>query len=320
MIYNNSVFKYMDNEIGERIRVINITEPYVYLVNIDASTSMPKKELLKKIEEDIEGEKLILIKDPFAKIINEKELSDLQVDKRDASWEFIEKYWETGKYELLEKSSREDKLMQIVNTSGLSLTKVKKVFSRYWQRGMNKNALLPDYINSGAKGKERKLSDLKVGRPAEVDYLGDSIEGINITDDIKKHFQFVINRYYLNNKKISLKETYTLMLRDFYSDTYKENNEIKHIVWDNERIPKYNQFYYWFKKSEDVKKDITLRDSDKEFNLKYRPLLSNSTIETDGPGTRYQIDATIADVYLVSSLNTKKIIGRPIVYSVIDVY
>ena len=320
MISINSVFKYVDNETGERIRIINIIEFYVYIVNIDAVTSMPRKELLTTIEEEIDGEKLIAIKDPFSRIINEKELSQLQINKRNAAWEFIEKYWETNEYELLEKSHRENKLIEIANTSGLSLTKVKKIFSRYWQRGMNKNALLPDYINSGGKGKEKKLSDLKVGRPAKVDYLGDSIEGINITDDVKKHFQFVINKYYRNNKKISLKEAYTLMLRDFYSDVYRENNEIKHIVWDNERIPKYNQFYYWFKKFEDVKKDIVLRDSDKEFNLNHRPLLSNSTIETDGPGTRFQIDATIADVYLVSSLNTKRIIGRPIVYAIIDVY
>ncbi|WP_242850845.1 transposase family protein [Clostridium algidicarnis] len=320
MIFINSVFKYVDDENGERIRIISIIEYYVYLVNIDSATSMPRKELLKTIEEEIEGEKLVAIKDPFARIINEKELSELQISKRSVAWEFIEKYWETNKYELLEKNHRETKLIEIANSSGLSLLKVKRTFSRYWQRGMNKNALLPDYINSGGKGKEKKLSDLKIGRPARVDYSGDSIEGINITDDVKKHFEFALNKYYRNNKKISLKETYTLMLRDFYSDVYKESNEMKHIVWDNERIPKYNQFYYWFKKSEDVKKDIVLRDSDKEFNLNHRPLLSNSTIETDGPGTRFQIDATIADVYIVSSLNRKRIIGRPIVYAIIDVF
>ncbi|GAA0752017.1 hypothetical protein [Clostridium sartagoforme] len=110
------------------------------------------------------------------------------------------------------------------------------------------------------------------------------------------------------------------MLRDFYSDVYRENNEIKHRVWDKSRIPTYNQFYYWFKKSQDIKKDIILRESTKELNLKYRPLTSNSTMETDGPGTRFQIDATIADIYLVSSLNKKRIIGRPIVYAIIDVF
>lgn len=320
MISINSVFKYIDEENGERIRVIDIIEDYVYLVNVDAVTSMPRKELLKTLEEELDGEKLIIIKDPFARIVNEKELSEIQINKRNVNWSFIEKYWNPNKYELLEKNHRENKLKEIANSSGWSLTKVKKLFSRYWQRGMNRNSLLPDYINSGGRGKEKKLADLKVGRPKRESYLEDFTEGINVTDEVKKHFQFAINKYYRNNKKISLRETYTLMLRDFYSDIYRENGEIRHIVWDSSRIPKYNQFYYWFKKFEDVKKDIVLRESDKEFNLKYRPLLSNSAMETDGPGTRFQIDATIADVHLVSSLNTKRIIGRPIVYAVIDVY
>lgn len=262
----------------------------------------------------------ILIKDPFARIINEKELTEVQVNKRNENWKFIERYWESNKYELLEKKYRENKLIEIANSSDMSLTKVKKIFSRYWQRGMNKNALLPDYVNSGGKGKEKKLSNLKVGRPTKEGCLDDTVEGINITDDVKKHFQFALNKYYRNSKKISLKETYTLMLRDFYSDVYRENDEIKHRVWENSRIPKYNQSYYWFKKYEDVKKDIILRESNKEFDLKYRTLLGNSTIETDGPGTRFQVDATIADIYLVSSLDRNRIIGRQVVYAIIDVF
>lgn len=320
MISINSVFKYVDSEKQARIRIIDVNEAYAYLVNIDMNTSMPKKELIKTLEDEIEAEKLIAIKDPFLRIINEKELSQLQLEKREEAWEFIKKYWEVNKYEILEKRYRENKLMEIAAASGLNVLKVKRIFSRYLQRGMNKNSMLPDYINSGGKGKEKKLSVLKIGRPRKSDYSGNSIEGINITDEVKKHFEFAINRYYRNNKKISLKESYTLMLRDFYSDIYKENNETKHRVWENDRIPQYNQFYYWFKKREDIKKDIVFRESDKEFNLKHRPLLNNSTNETDGPGTRFQVDATIADLYLVSSINTKRIIGRPIVYAIIDVY
>jgi putative transposase len=39
-----------------------------------------------------------------------------------------------------------------------------------------------------------------------------------------------------------------------------------------------------------------------------------------GPGSLYQIDATIASTYLVSSLDHISIIGRPVVYFVIDVF
>lgn len=220
----------------------------------------------------------------------------------------------------MKKTYRNQIFKKISEESGISLSTVKKLFSRYWQRGMSKNALLPDFINSGAKGKERNLSKKKVGRPKKADCYGEIIDGINITDYVKKHFEVAINKYYRNNKRANLTETYTLLLRDFYSDSYIENNEIKHKVWDSSRIPTYQQFYYWFRKTKDIKKDIILRESEKEFNLKHRELLSNSTQETDGPGTRFQVDATIADIYLVSSLNRNRIIGRPVIYAIIDVF
>lgn len=320
MIDINSVYKYVEDSKEEKIRIIDIIDDYTYIVSINGVTSMPRKELLATILQDINAEKLILTKDPYSRIIDETSLSELQISKRDFDWQVILKFWNENKMELLEKKYRNKIFKEISEQVGISVPKVKKLFSRYWQRGMNKNSLLPDYINSGARGKERKLTDIKVGRPKRANYEGEVIEGINITEEVKKHFQVSINKYYRNNKKLSLKETYMLMLSDFYSDIYKEDDEIKHRVWDKSRVPTYNQFYYWFKKDENIKKDITFRESEKEFNLNNREILSNSKQETDGPGTRFQVDATIADVYIVSSLNRNRVIGRPIVYAIIDVY
>jgi hypothetical protein len=39
-----------------------------------------------------------------------------------------------------------------------------------------------------------------------------------------------------------------------------------------------------------------------------------------GPGSIYQIDATVGDAYLVSSLNRSWIIGRPVIYFVVDLF
>ena len=320
MILVNSVFKYVDIDNGERIRIIETDEENAYVVNIESASSMPKVEKLQQLEEEIDAEKLVLIKDPFSKILEDKELTEVQIKKRDLDWQLVEKYWEDNKNKLLQKSYRSKVFKRISDESGVSLSTVKKLFSRFWQRGMNKNALLPDYINSGARGKERNLLGKKVGRPKKADYYGESIEGINITSDVKKHFELSINKYYRNKKKPSLTETYTLMLKDFYSDRYVENNDVKYKVWDESLIPSYQQFYYWFRKTKDVQKDIVFRESEKEFNLKHRQLLSNSTQETDGPGTRFQVDATIADIYLVSSLNRNRVIGRPVVYAIIDVF
>jgi len=318
MIAVNSVFKYIDT--NETIRIIEVIDEYVYLVNVYGATAMPAKEALEILLQDIEADKLIKVKEPYSRIIDEKDLSELQISKRDEDWIIIDNYWNNYKLELLEKKSRVKKFEEIAKASQISVPKVKKMFSRFWQRGMNKNALLPDYMNSGGRGVERDLSGVKVGRPKKTNYYGEKVEGINITDEVKKHFEIVINKYYRNNNKISLKETYNFMLRDFYSDIYKQGNEIKHRVWDSDRTPTYDQFYYWFRKSEDVQKDIRFREGDKAFELGNRSLLSNSTTETDGPGTRFQIDATVADIYIVSSLNRNRIIGRPVVYAIIDVF
>lgn len=318
MIYINQVFQYVADSI--RIRVIDIEDSNVYIVNIDTSSAMPQKGLYTILLTDIKQGELLAINDPYAKAVHENELTDVQIRKREEDWETIQKYCVPNMKELLRKHGRESKIQEIVSESNLGKTKVKKLLSRYWQRGMTKNALLPDYSNSGGKGKTKNLTQSKVGRPRKVNVSNEYQTGINITAEVKLQFEHAINKYYRASNNYSLNDVYNFVLRDFFSDRYKENGDMKYRIWDASRIPSYNQFYYWFKKFEDPKQDIQFRKSTKEYELKYRPILSNSKSETNGPGTRFQIDATIADIYLVSSLDVNKVIGRPVVYAVIDVY
>ncbi|RDW19177.1 transposase [Oceanobacillus arenosus] len=318
MIYINQVFQYVSN--SRRIRLVEIQESYVYVVNIDTTSAMPIKELYKSLETDIKQGELLAVSDPYAKAIPDDELSEVQINKRDEDWDIIKEYIIPNMSELLQKKGREKKISEIVEQTELGKTKVKKLLSRYWQRGMNKNALLPDYANSGGRGKDKNLAIKKVGRPRRVTVNGEYRTGINITEEVKVQFEHAINKYYRATNNYSLNDVYHFILRDFYSDRYKENGEMKYRIWEANRIPSYNQLYYWFKKLEDPKKDIQFRKSAKEYELKYRPLLSNSKSETNGPGTRFQIDATIADIYLVSSLDRNRIIGRPVIYAVMDVY
>ncbi|WP_160679334.1 Mu transposase C-terminal domain-containing protein [Clostridium sp. C8-1-8] len=322
MILDNTVFKYADEK-GERIRVIyidEVQEQFAY-VNIDVVLGTPKWERLSKIEEELATNVLIKVTDPYLRNIDEAKLTATQREKRDTYWNLINELWESKPLELLMPNTRKRTIEALVAASGIPEISLRRAISRFWQRGMNKNSLLPDYKNSGGKGKDRKLTeDTKVGRPKKATFSGDTIIGINITEAIKKQFELAVNRYYRNSKKITLKQTYNFILRDFFSDQVVEAGEKKYKVWDKARIPTYEQFYYWFKKVEDPKQDIILREGAKAFELNSRELLSNSTLETDGPGTRFQVDATVADVYLVSSLDRNRIIGRPIVYAIIDVF
>lgn len=318
MIYINQVLQYTVD--SKRIRVIEIDKSYVYIVDIDAISSMPKKEIYANLVTEIQQGELLIISDPFAKGVIDSEFTTQQIQKREEGWSIIQQYCFPHLKTLFQKKGREQKIKEIAEESRTSSTKIKKLLSRYWQRGMSKNALLPDYSNSGGRGKSKTSTKEKVGRPRRVTVSGEYQSGINITDEVKLQFEHAINKYYRTTNNYTLKDVYHFILRDFYSDRYKENGEMHYRIWEANRIPSYNQFYYWFKKLEDPKKDIQFRKSTKEYELKYRPLVSNSKSETNGPGTRFQIDATIADIYLVSSLDVNRIIGRPVIYAVMDVY
>lgn len=318
MTFFNQVYQYADKEEKNRIRVITIENSLVYFVDLYGDTSMPKKNKLSDFEIEVQSGLLIPIPDPFSKSYADTNLTEKQIQKRDEDWQIVSEGLNTFKDGLLNKKDRDAIFEQIAQQHNVAKIKVKRIFTRFWQRGLNRNALLPDYMYSGGKGKERQLSkNSKVGRPRKY---SSSDQGINITEDVKKQFNHVVKNYYRKKEQLSLTDTYEYMLREFYSDKYYEDNQLKYRIWDDSRIPTYHQFYYWFKKLEDPQLDIQLRYSQKEFELKHRPILSNSSLETDGPGTRFQIDATIADIYLVSSFDRNLIIGRPVVYGVIDVY
>ena len=113
------------------------------------------------------------------------------------------------------------------------------------------------------------------------------------------------------------------MIKDYYAEDFKfdEKNVKTSILVPPEKRPTFNQFRYWYEaENSDLEKNVTSRKGAKKYALENRAILGTSTQETIGPGSRYQIDATIADVYLVSKYQRNWIIGRPIVYVIIDVF
>ena len=79
MIYINQVLQSVKD--STRIRIIEIEESYVYIVNIDANTSMPKKELYSSLVTDIEQKEWLIIADPFVRAVAEEELTEVQIQK-----------------------------------------------------------------------------------------------------------------------------------------------------------------------------------------------------------------------------------------------
>ncbi|WP_270825939.1 hypothetical protein [Aeromonas sp. QDB68] len=77
---------------------------------------------------------------------------------------------------------------------------------------------------------------------------------------------------------------------------------------------------HFFKREYSQVEKLKKRISKIDYNKDIRPLLATANTQALGPGSRYEIDATIADIYLVSDSDRQNIVGRPIVYMVIDVF
>lgn len=227
MIYINQVLQYTKDL--KRIRVVEIEDSYVFTVDIDAHTSMPKKEFYSTKVTDVEQKELLVIADPFSRVVIDSDLTETQIQKRENDWNAIQTYCLRHMDVLLQKKGREKKIKEIAEGLNVTPTKVKKLLSRYWQQGMTKNAILPDYSNSGGKGKTKALTKEKVGRPRREIINNEYQTGINITDEVKVQIEHVISKYYRKKNNYSLKDVYNFMLRDFYSDRYKKNGELSTV-------------------------------------------------------------------------------------------
>ncbi|WP_067515182.1 hypothetical protein [Endozoicomonas ascidiicola] len=76
------------------------------------------------------------------------------------------------------------------------------------------------------------------------------------------------------------------------------------------------QFRYFYDNNYRKHDVIKQRTPSKIYDKDIRALTSTAAYMNIGPGGRYEIDATIADLYLVSEKDPEKIIGRPVVYVV----
>ncbi|MGL5942123.1 MAG: transposase [Waterburya sp.] len=329
MLYVNDLIEWVNESQEVKVeRIVWIDENYViaFIFDIKTNKGVPYPKKIKEIEDAIsEGYALKLKSDPWLRIVTEDNLSEKEIEIRERAWSLISNIVQQEP-EIYERKLRGSLVMEIISQSEEKITK-KTIYGylrKYWQRGKTKNALLPDYSNSGGKGKTKKYSsDKKRGRPRKYQKITEIGKGVNITEEDRQIFRIAIAKFYNNRKGNFLTTAYKLMLKDYYTEeiVFDEQGVRRSILVPPDRQPTLTQFRYWYdKEHRDIKKTVSSRRGARAFALEHRAILGTSKQETIGPGSRYQIDATIADVYLVSKYNRNWIIGRPVVYIVIDVF
>lgn len=194
-----------------------------------------------------------------------------------------------------------------------------KALRRYWQRGMTKAALIPDFGNCGGPGKPRTPGRKKLGRPRTVT----PGVGLNVTAEHVALMMRFWKRSYLRLGRASLRGAY-----DSFRDAFLKKQDPGAAPGDladycarfeEVEIPTFAQFQYHFFKHFTAIEVVWNRRGSRHFESNLRPILSNARNEVRGIGYRYLIDATVADVHIVSSIDRNRIVGRPTVYLITDV-
>nr|WP_259548615.1 transposase family protein [Heyndrickxia oleronia] len=304
----------------ERIIWIDDGNIICYTIDMEKESTLPIKRKISDLQQMHDEQLLSFVdNDPYGFIYqDEDQLSEKSKELRDERWECIEDMVLLEPY-IYEADKRGSLIRDAMVKTGKTKRLLYKYLTQYWQRGKVKNALLPDYKDSGGKGKEKTFTGKKNGRKRK---FGKSFgEGIIITNEIKRIFEVSVKRFYHTTKKNPLATTYNLMLQTHFVADYRYENGVKKpILHEKDKLPTLRQFKFWYEKTYKVEEKLRKRKGNRKYELENRAVLGTSVGDLYGPGTKYQIDATVADVYLVSSFNRNWIIGRPVIYVVIDVF
>lgn len=293
-----------------RVVWIDAENEYCYLKNV-YNSALPKPFLINDVLDQLKAKELRKTdQDPFLKMVGEDELTEKEKKKRDQAFEIIDDVYHTPK--IFMKNLRRKLIRQTSERFKVSEKTVLNHLIRYWQRGMTKSALLPDF-KSEKKSFPRQYHK-KVGRPNQHP---SSIKRSNVTDDWKKIFQSSLEKYYYHRKKPTLKYAYQQMIKEYFSI---EDEQSGYKILDvNQPIPSFDQFYYWYRKWNQHEYKVRKREGTHKFLQNHRAIIGSSTKDAMGVGV-YAVDATIGDIYLVSSIERQRIIGRPIIYLIVDIF
>lgn len=312
----NDVIRDVEQEKSYRILWVSNPPEYVYWISLHDTGTVPKKIALSVITEALETERFEITSEPNARVINEGTLTKEEKKRRDKIWAILGKALE-NEPDIFEAKRRTAILREVERISGWKINNLYPYLAKYWKRGKTPNAFLPDYRNCGRSRDYQKGEYKKLGRPSEnAKGFGKKLQETDF-----QNFEKAIRKYYLTRKEITFQATYERMLADFYATEQQDDKgETVLQLFPEDAIPSISQFRYWYQKNLNLKEEIKKRKGEVKYELTSRAVLGKSDYGLMGPGSKYQIDATVGDVYLVSQFNRANIIGRPVMYFVIDAF
>ncbi|ABC33678.1 Tn7-like transposition protein B [Hahella chejuensis KCTC 2396] len=292
-----------------RIRILWSNRQAVFWIDIDDEGALPQIASKSDLEHLLARADLKAITDPYLNVSMTPSKSGSKAEAvQEKAWAAI-KDAVKAEPEIYQRKTRGELLNRVLGETGTTKQTVYRWLRRYWQFGMCKNALNGRYDLCGGVGKPKSFESKRNGRMR----TRSPGEGVPITDGIKSLFRIVIEKCLLNEGKYEFDYAYNQLLISY-------GVKIPSTPEDLINVPTERQFKYFYQKEYTSIEVTKKREGEINYLKDFSPSLGTSTAEVPGPGYLYQIDATIADVYLTSEHDRAEIIGRPTMYFVVDVF
>ena len=316
-LYENQVVK---DAAGRLLRILWLPPGSidVTLINTASDGGMPFQMPRAELDGQLDASTAVaLADDPAAATIRaDSSLSAAEIEIRDRRYEYILPLIEDPERLVLDEDLRASAIKAHFAQHGGSKQSVYTYLGLWWRAGQLANALVPAYSVSAQARKAPTPGQKKLGRP-RYGVEGNGLTGVNVTPEMVGLMQ--AGRAFLNRGK-SVHQAYRETLLLNFSDQVVVDGLRRNLVRPDHQIPSEDQFIYHVVRKigrGDVLKAVK---GDTRFERRNRPRTGTTKDLADGPGGVYQIDATICDIYLRSRKYAGRLIGRPVLYIVIDVY
>jgi hypothetical protein len=338
-LYKNMVYEWTavpaPNSV-ERLLWLDSAVSFVWTISIYNPKAQPLKRERAELEASFKaGDARVLEKDPYNYLVRpEQDIKPSHRDHRDKKWELVGEILQDPFSRLSQFYAHGSLVTSLAKRKKCDKSTLYRLRRCYFQRGQIKNAFLPFYDNCGWRNRlepkteanpepgNKNSETKKLGRPSVLSAATGLPRGVNVTRETLQLFRTGIRLFYETREKRPLTDAYDLTIEKFFNCGYHQNKDglwVPTLASASER-PTYRQFRYWYRKERKPRRSQIARDGETRHNLSGRAKLGDSTQMAFGPGSIFQVDATIGDAYLISSLDRNWIIGRPVIYFVIDVF
>jgi putative transposase len=298
-----------ETKAGTRFRLLSVSEDgtNAWVVNISDKGTWPRSCSYAGLMERLEAKDIWVVS-----ASNERALSwysKAAKMRQKEAWETIAPLVESKA--VFDAKHRGPMVAAHAELTGRSATTINKYLRAYWIGGQTQEALLPRFADigmtqfQGTAGRGRRpLFDAY-----DVYQMDQKVDDENVRAAVKKH--------YLNGEVSTLRDAWLKMIRERYS-VIDGNGEA--FARPSGERPSYRQFLTVAKRLFPLEAVLRGKKGDKDFERDHNMRIGSALAEAVGVGYIYEIDATIADVYLVAQANRSKIIGKPTLYLIYDRY